>query len=422
VGARLGRSLRYGIASVDSRRLRVLIAGVAIPPEHVLSDKKFAKDLIDELSHRVDVSVWTMDEGAPLVAQTTSGVEFTITNRIGHEPLYPRGAPPVPHPLHTPLRALAEVSATAAISLTRWLAARRKSTRFDVVHLTDPMGPVIPLIRRAAGVSAVTVAKYTTSVHSGFKSMLYDRLLYYSVQPADRIVSFSSAVKESLGRAGVDLAKVTHIPWGIPQPTSRGDAVVQEIRQRYGVAEGEPFVLLSDRLLARKRREHPIGPELVRWSGEVGAGADVRFYTLVRPTQYEDWMGALSTDRWTVMTSPPDFQDVLQAADVYFAPDNVNTADQAIPPLLWIEAMGAGAVPVVRSAPNTRDLVRNGDNGFVFESPDEAISAFRELKTSSRLAKMSKRARETVDGEFSVRVIAEAYIQMWSDLVGHIHK
>jgi glycosyltransferase involved in cell wall biosynthesis len=396
----------------------VLIAGVSIPPEHVLSDKKFAKDLIDELSHSVDVSVWTMDEGAPHVGPSSSGVEFTITNRIGHEPLYQRGAPPVPHPRHSPLRALAEVSVTAALRLTRWLAARPQSKPFDVVHLTDPMGPVIPLIRRSAGGAAITVSKYTASIYSGLRSTLYDRLIYHSVQPADRIVSFSSAVKEALGRAGVDLAKVTQISWGIPPTGTRSDEIVRKVRQRYGIAEGELFVVLSDRLLARKPSGHPIGQELVRWSGEVGAGADVHFFTLVRPAGYEDWMGALSTDRWTVVASPPDFQDVLCAADVYFAPDNVNTADQLLPPLLWFEAMGAGAVPVVRSAPNTRDLVQHGENGFVFESPGEAISAFRELETSSRLAEVSKRARETVEGEFNVRVIAEAYVQMWSDLVG----
>jgi len=72
-----------------------------------------------------------------------------------------------------------------------------------------------------------------------------------------------------------------------------------------------------------------------------------------------------------------------------------------------VEAMAAGAVPVVFGAAGPAEIVRHGVDGYHWHTLDELVSRTRELIADpARLAAMSASAQQRA-GEFSGHVFAQ---------------
>ncbi len=75
-----------------------------------------------------------------------------------------------------------------------------------------------------------------------------------------------------------------------------------------------------------------------------------------------------------------------------------------------VEAMGAGAVPVVINAGGQKEIVKSGENGFLWDSLDELQQKTNELtKSSVLLEKLSFNAKKTAlkfsEKSFEARII-----------------
>jgi glycosyltransferase involved in cell wall biosynthesis len=112
-----------------------------------------------------------------------------------------------------------------------------------------------------------------------------------------------------------------------------------------------------------------------------------------------DTIKRLPNVKWVGYLSPESVRDEFHRADILVLPSRLDGFG-----LVVAEAMATGTPVIVSSAVGAKDLVRTGENGWVFES--ENVSALAEAMELSyqnrqRLVAMGVRARDTVAGDYT---------------------
>jgi glycosyltransferase involved in cell wall biosynthesis len=80
-----------------------------------------------------------------------------------------------------------------------------------------------------------------------------------------------------------------------------------------------------------------------------------------------------------------------------------------------LEAMSSGCALLLRNVPGNRDLVIPGENGWLFNSKDEAVERLKEmLNDRERISAMGKRSREILETGFTLRQMGEGYRKIYS--------
>ena len=79
-----------------------------------------------------------------------------------------------------------------------------------------------------------------------------------------------------------------------------------------------------------------------------------------------------------------------------------------------LEAMGHACALLLRNVPGNRDLVSPCENGWLFDTPEEAVARLGEmLKDRDLLAKIGNRSREIAERDFSLRQMGEGYRKIY---------
>jgi glycosyltransferase involved in cell wall biosynthesis len=105
--------------------------------------------------------------------------------------------------------------------------------------------------------------------------------------------------------------------------------------------------------------------------------------------------------------------ELLARADVFLLPSSFEGL-----PVSLLEAMAQGAVPVVSAVRSgVRELVRDGENGFLVPVGDVACFAERLAllaRAPEKLACMSSAARATIaSGPYTVSAMCDAYVALF---------
>jgi glycosyltransferase involved in cell wall biosynthesis len=75
-----------------------------------------------------------------------------------------------------------------------------------------------------------------------------------------------------------------------------------------------------------------------------------------------------------------------------------------------LEAMNCGCALLLRNVPGNRELVSNGENGWLFDSPEEAISRLKTMmEDPPALSVMGRRSREILEQGYTVKQMGEGY-------------
>ncbi|MDR1909996.1 MAG: glycosyltransferase [Spirochaetaceae bacterium] len=83
-----------------------------------------------------------------------------------------------------------------------------------------------------------------------------------------------------------------------------------------------------------------------------------------------------------------------------------------------LEAMNASCALLLRDVPGNRDLVRPGENGYLFRSEGEAAELLsRMLADSGGLRAMGRKSRELAEAEYSVEKMAASYGRLYEALL-----
>lgn len=395
--------------------MKVLFISVLYMPTHMPSDKRFVRDLIFNLPPEVSASVWAVNDWPDSVTMDSlhgRSVPVYSGPRLFHSPRY-SGTPSAasfysPHASHGNFRQVLELSTTMFARQSRLSEAVRREQP-DVIHVTDNWGPVLPLVRRAAGGVPITLAKPSME-HIQDSAGAYARFIRMCLRGCDCIVSYDETCTQCLTGAALTESPVETIPWGIVPPREKRipQERVNAIRSRYGCGEGDLLAVVSiqsDRALSEVLNE---------WRSVAGA-IPVKTVAAVKPPHWREEFGKLSSEDMFVESGPADFTDLLHAADIMFSPTYSRFVKRTFnPPLTWMEAMVRGTALITSACPGVSALVQDGKNGFSYASPGELGVKIAALKDPSRVRAMQEAARETISGKYDVAGIAKRYVKVWS--------
>ncbi|MGA8303913.1 MAG: glycosyltransferase family 4 protein [Thermoplasmata archaeon] len=397
--------------------LRILLVGGRILPYRHAGDKNYWLDVIRELTtrgHHVTVLSVTLE---------------TVPEPTEYACEYIR-----PVPVH--LRAMDQTAEEyrfneeygwlrgtnnyASKTLSLWRIARSirrhlHDARPDVVHFCSNFGPAMALLRPFAGEVPLSISAPT---YNG-GPVLYDTALWASFLGFDTVVPYSDAFARRLRALGVAEERLRTIRWGVdmdrfrpPTPEARESA-----RRELGLQENEKVVFWAgflQQMTSADFRFAVRAAELVLRAGFTGW----RFFFCMKPEHYDPRFRRFERPGLTVGGTAQLFHRVQLAADVMLSPI-ADLRSTAAPPLTWIESMALGIPIITTGLPGADEVVRDGLNGFLIRSPEEAAQLFGELvRSPERLIRARPEARRRVEERFALSTSVTEYVDLWTAMAG----
>jgi glycosyltransferase involved in cell wall biosynthesis len=264
-------------------------------------------------------------------------------------------------------------------------------------------------------VSAQSLRSMSRSVAT-FLSRMTHGLQRRMLASSDRVIAISGEVNELLRRVGVAPGRIACIPNAVDleqfRPVSR--AAKAQLRSRLNLPAERTVVLFAARLSRAKGILLLIDawPELIRRRPDlhlviVGSGQGsfddceselaerIRTQGLSAHTQM---VGAVT-----------NVHEYLQACDLAVFPSEYEGFGLGI-----IEALGCGIPLAVTPVGVARDLIVDGENGFLFAINDRSgliATVGTMLEQSARWPEIGRRARETV-GPYGLTAVLDRYVAL----------
>lgn len=270
---------------------------------------------------------------------------------------------------------------TENIKAYRMLKRILHQEKYDLIHLHSPIGGVLGrLAARRERIKGTKVIYTAHGFHFFQGAPLKNWLLYYTVEKAlsgltDCLITinpedyaqahqrkFRSKKIEQLNGVGIDLNK-----FSLTNEQRR-----KQLRQKHGYEESEKIMVYVGELSDRKNQALAIRMmrSVVEFIPEAklllaGDGDKKEEYrTLIKEWGLQNHVELLGFRS--------DVPELMALSD--FA---ISTSKQEGLPVNVMEAMGTGLPLVVTNCRGNRDLVQDGENGYVIEEMDETIFAER---------------------------------------------
>jgi glycosyltransferase involved in cell wall biosynthesis len=346
-------------------------------------------------------------ETAAIIAMHGMGIDTTVMtwpDTAHHDALVAAGVPVIPYYLKWKLSPPG----------IRFIRAELKRKQYDVLHMFDKRATMNGLMA-SIGIDVKLVAYRGIIGNIAYWSP--QSWLYLLNPRLDRIICVCDAIRRSLLDLGMPGLR---LPRDVPVTVHKGhDAKLYE-----GPAEDlKPFGIPDDTFLiactlrAVPRKGVPVFIEAINRLPPgldihvllAGPKMDNRLHNeLVAKNAYVDRIhlfGFLKRMPW-----------ILKNAKVSVLP---SLKREGLPRAM-LEAMLAGAVPIVTTAGGSPELVEKDISGFVVEpgDPDAIRDAILELyKDHELLMRMSAAARQRVLTEFTVEKTARETIAVYEDML-----
>lgn len=391
------------------RSLRILLVGSRILPHRHAGDKNFWLDVIRELGargHEVDVLsvTWeTVTQPTPYRCEYLRPIPFPLGGgeRFGEE--YHALRETVNYPSKT----------LSFPRIVRSIRRHLRSQRTDIVHFLSNYGPAMAFLKPfTAGVRR----SISAPTYNGW-STIYDRALLASFAGFDCVVPFSDAFSRRLGALGVPDSKVRTIRWAVdpgrfPPPSERERTAA---RDALGVGPDRKVVFWAGFLQQMTARDLEFS---VRTAERVlRAEPDGwRFLFCLKPEHYDPAFLRYQRPGITLAGSAEFFERSRTAADVMLSPIS-NLRSTAAPPLTWIETMARGVPLVTTPIPGADEIVRDGVNGLLVRSPEEAADRLLDLfRSRDRVTASRREARRCIEERFDFTASVRQYEVLWTML------
>lgn len=293
-----------------------------------------------------------------------------------------------------------------------------KKQKTDIVHAhwIIPQGLIASLTKKLYKVPFLVTA------HGGDVFVLQGRfataIKRFILKNADKITVVSTAIKnEILTKIAPDL-EIEIISMGVDSEHFNPDKKDSSIKNKYAI-EG-PFLLFVGRLAEKKGvrflieampaviKEFPKSKLLI-----VGTG--------LLESKLKTLMQRLNLQQNIIFTGQIanfDLPKYYATADVFVAPSVISKGgDREGLPVTLMEAMSCGAITVATNLEGNRDLILNGQTGFLIKqkSPAELSKTVVELlKNDYLMPQIRKQAREKIISAFDWKIISDKYKEILS--------
>lgn len=245
--------------------------------------------------------------------------------------------------------------------------------------------------------------------------MIRNRLL----RKAHFFVSFSSQISKELADNQVHKKKIVELPNGIDiqkfSPASSDEKI--KLRQRLGIPEDKVIAVFTGRLVSWKGL-----PLLVKvWLEIVSSNPDAVLVLVGAGGEdihnCEDDLRNFVKDNTleanVIFTgNVENVHEFLKAADLFVFPSENEAFGNSI-----IEAMACGLPVITTRTGGPKDIITDKENGLKVTANDfdELFCAINTLITDKSLGvKLGKTARSTVEDNYSIDIVANKYIQLFS--------
>ena len=317
------------------------------------------------------------------------------------------------HHRHKPAREILE-KLVSIIVYTPKLRKIINDHDIQVIHFMDNFGPSMPYIKKLFKNVKVTysAANYDPRGRKG----RYDQYLRMSLSSLDAIGVYTEAYRNILLEIGMQ-NPLYLTRWGV---SSIQNHLSQEdkhtIRASLGINSDETFLLWSGYLQQIQEADFYRAVAVARKL--VAQEENVIFIFAFKPETYKEKYANEQGKQIKIMTGIENFGDVLETADFFFSPieDNSSTVS---PPLTWIEAMAKGTPIITTKISGVDEIIDDRVNGFIAENYQELPSTIKNAVHNSNHESTAEHAILKVKKEFNIQNSADAYLEMWSSVIGH---
>lgn len=304
-------------------------------------------------------------------------------------------------------------------NLARFL--RRRRSDFDILHshgayYTDS---IIGPFGRWFGMRSLAKASLAENDLHDLKGSLTGRIHLSMLRRVDACIAISRDLQHEFDRGGVPSSRVHYLPNCVD--TARFSPVTPDakraLRVRLGLPCNKRIALYVGVFDCRKN----VGWLVRHWKRTDGFGLNTMLVA-IGPQSRDDPDGAFKRELLHLAAQAPDLikicDSVSDVAEYYGAADLFVLPSQAEGlPNVVLEAMACGLPCVAADVSGSRELIRQGETGYLF-APDDVddlrIALEKALGTGA--ANLGEAGRARVVRGFAIGVLAEKYERLYASL------
>lgn len=307
-----------------------------------------------------------------------------------------------------------------ARAVPRWLDSQPP---FDIIHCHQAKINAWIGVREAVRRGLTSVVKPgAAGPNFDFFSLEKKKFFYgkyaarYVAKHADAVVAISQEMRQDLIDYGLSEKQRHFIPNGVPIPDwdAAGKAAIRaRIRAEVGLSDSDQMVLFVGRMVTQKNVDTLL-KAFARVPGQahlvlLGDGA---LLDDNRALAAELGIGERAHFRGRV----DNVTEYLAASDLFVLPAIAEGMSNAL-----LEAMAAGAAPLASRVSGNTDLVRDGENGWLYGPPRDPEALAAGLATAlalppEALARVAATARQEMIDTFSIDAIAARYDALYDQI------
>lgn len=229
---------------------------------------------------------------------------------------------------------------------------------------------------------------------------------------AATLVALSPHIRAELEGVGIERVRIRDIPNGVPVPRLPDEIDRGAWRKRLGLHIVAPLAVFIGRLSPEKG----LTDLITAWKRVQAELADAQLVMVGSGPQEAD-LRRLAADQPSIVcpgaTQQP--QRYLNAADLFVLPSHEEGMSISL-----LEAM-ATALPIVATdIPGNRGLIESGRHGLLVppNRPDQLAKAILlQLQAKTIAAGMGRAARQRVEEEFSITLMARKHVELFQSLI-----
>lgn len=263
---------------------------------------------------------------------------------------------------------------------------------------------------------------FLITTHGGdiwaFRNPLMTKIKKLALKRSTAITVVSKAIKNEIEKNIIQDKKINVISMGVDTNTFAPNRRSDSLRQKY---QNKKIILFVGRLVEKKGIEYLVKamPEIINKNSKlqlliIGAGPlENKLQKLITELKLENNISMLGAK------PNSDLPTYYASSDIFVAPSiEANSGDKEGLPVTLMEAMSSATVVVSSDLEGNKDLIIDGQNGFLCKqkNPSSISDVIKKILDNNELVEIKNNARKTIVNNFSWEVVGHKYEKILNEL------
>lgn len=391
------------------KKLKIFVISIGYVPEIIPSDKKFIRDIVHNLSSKIDFIVWSLNDSPNkynLLVNTFKNYSYTYycKNRLFHKNINEKY---IPHPYHSNVRNGIEINLSILWYLFNDIKNIINNHNPDIIHLSDSIGPVVYILKSLYKNIPITTTKPTTSLSN---NLLYKIWVYLGLKNVNKIFTFTNKSKLQLIKLGIIKDKVEVCPWGIDVNIKKiSEKKIKQIRTRYKCKNNQKLITIIPRHTGKNLILH------IQYMKKILNKFNSKFIFAIRPTRYNTFLKNYQTEKIIIESGPSDFYDLLESSDFAISIEDYNSSTSLLP-MTMMDAMLRKTPVITNFIPGIEDLIEQKKNGLIFLNENNFLESLKDIEKNN-VKNLQDQAKMKIIKYNDIKLISDKYHTSWLNLL-----